>query len=1143
MPTWTADQAAAIQSCGENLLLSAAAGSGKTTVLVARALALIESGVDVDRLLIVTFSRAAAADMKSKLADALTARAEDNARLMEQIDRLERASVCTLHSFCIDVLHAHFEAAGVDPAFRVLDDAELKQLEARALEQALEQAYAQGDAGLMALDYGRGPRRVGELALETLHFSRQRSDPEAWLDWACLDLPQGDGEIWAQELTRAVRRSLCEARALCEVALALTDDPEGPLPYAAALREDVLQLDDLLAAPDYRSLCAQLADTRSARLKSYRPQSERAGALAEQVKTLREAAKKLIKGQHARLLPLDDQLNDLRAAQGALRALRSLTGALSDILDEMKAERSALSFDDLEHRALRALRDPRAAAGMRARYDHVFVDEYQDVSDVQEALLRIVRRADNLFMVGDVKQSIYRFRQAEPALFLEKYADYGAGRGGRLIALRQNFRSRASILEFTNAVFERIMTGGDAEVLYDDAARLRPGAAYQGEDSPIELHLVVRNGLEDEETDDVQEDESREWLRAEQEASLAVSRIAALMGQDTYDARAGQTRPLRPRDFAVLVRTRAGMGAVEQLLNVSGIPAYADAAGGFFDALEVRLALALFRLIENHRRDVDLLACLRAPIVGLESVDLARIRAAYPSGSFRDAALQYMDEKQDMLAARLRDFEQALDRWRTLSRVLPLDRFVDSVLRESGHYAYVGGMPAGARRQANLDALCARAADFESAQAGALTGFLSYVNEVTQSGNDLGEARTLSEADDVVRVMTVHKSKGLEFPVVVALQMGRALARSGARSELFAHRTLGLGIRHTDRDLGSVRDTLPRRAIAERAKREDFNEEMRVLYVLLTRAMDRLILIGTVKDQENAFLRFRTAAMAAGMQPASWLEAMAPAVLSLPGGGDLVGQPDAPDANGPRVRVSWYGAAVPPAALSAADNGESPAEVLSCDNGALEQALYWRYPYAEEVLMPLKLSVSSLAREEIGPASLPPLARRPSFLSEEATGAEYGTQMHAALRGLNLESLRSLSAADMPHAVAGQLDDMRARGLLQGTVSAGAIVRFLCSETGARLLASERIEREWAFTLRLDGQELLLQGVIDCCFIEAGKWVLLDYKTDRADNPDALADRYRPQVALYARALAEITGIPVAERQLYLLGANICIAL
>ena len=489
-PKWTDEQLSAIEARGENLLLSAAAGSGKTTVLVERVLRLVlEDGADVDRMLVVTFTRAAASDMRAKLSKKLGERAAaGDARCREQTLRLERASITTLHAFCADFLRTHFEAAGVDPAFRVLDDAIARQLLDEALDEALEAAYEAGGEELLRLDYGRGPKDVRALTEALVKVLEERPEPEKWLAEACGCGPERLA-LWAGELTRGAKRDVAKARTSLLQARAL---PGCPPHYAAAIEKDLAMLDELAAIDEYDPLARAMAEVRFARAAGGRKSEPVDEGALEAVKRLRESAKDALKKAALMDHPAAQAFADMRALEPELRTLGALAMDASRRFEEKKAEQSGLTYADLERRALDALRNDDVAASVRERFDYVFVDEYQDTSDIQEAIVARVCRADNRFMVGDVKQSIYRFRMAEPKLFLDKYERFRRGEGGRLIPLTRNFRSRPTVLSFVNLVFERAMTGGDSEIVYDELARLNPGNPDAEPGAPVEIHILDR---------------------------------------------------------------------------------------------------------------------------------------------------------------------------------------------------------------------------------------------------------------------------------------------------------------------------------------------------------------------------------------------------------------------------------------------------------------------------------------------------------------------------------------------------------------------------------------------------------------------------------------------------------------------------
>ena len=1144
MPQWTREQLQAIQARGGNILLSAAAGSGKTTVLVERVLRLItEEGADVDRMLVVTFTRAAASDMRAKLSRQLSERAAaGDARCWDQMLKLDRASISTLHAFCADFLRVNFESAGVDPAFRVLDDAVNARLLDEAMTQALEEAYGTGGEALLALDYGRGPSGVRAAAELLMKRMEDRPDPQAWLREAarCDDAALAR---WQDELVEAAKSAVRTARVHLDHALSL---PGCPANYRIAVERDVAALGEMLAVDGYDDLFHALLEYKPARAAGGRRDPLVDEAAVEAVKQLRAAAKDAVTKVALTQLRLDVARADARKLAGQVETLSRIALRALELYEQAKAEQAGLTYADLERRTLMALRDPDAARGMRERYAYVFVDEYQDTSDMQEALLRRLCRPDNLFMVGDVKQSIYRFRLAEPRLFLEKYAAYGRGEGGMLLPLTRNFRSRRGILDFVNLVFERAMTGGASEITYDALARLNPGDPQAREGAtPDVLIRLIDTEAEPEDADAAEAAREIDRARAlEREGALIAGEIRRMMAADAS---------LRFRDFAILTRSKAAaFSAMMPVLLAAGIPAYADGQSGYYESVEISWLLSMLRLVENGRSDLSLIAALRSPAVGLTADELAQIRVACRDGAYADAVARYAGEKDDAIAAKLRAFAGQLEGWRLRAGSVGLGDLTRLILDESGFYTYAGALPGGAQRQANLDQFVTSAAGFDSEFSGSLTRFLRYTEHLRQKG-DGDVAHVLGENDDVVRMMSVHKSKGLEFRVVFAAQLSRKYHAETTGAPLVTHRELGVGMSYFDPELRTRRLSLPQAAIMARQRREDAAEEMRILYVLLTRAQDRLVLVGTVRGVERAMKRWQALA-AAPFASASHLDL----IMSARCAAERAGLPPHSDlAVIPAADIRPPGAAGEGAARRLFEAIlERPSDYA---DARLDAELSWRYPAPLDAKKPLKLTASGLLRELEGPEELPALTERPAFLSQDArrmTGAERGTAYHRCMQLVDLDALAGLSGRALTAAIAEQLDACAERRLLldgqRDAVDAAKLARFLESDVGLRLRAAGQVRREWPFnaTLRAEdvlapeeaarfgGGELLVQGTIDCCFVEDGQWVLLDYKTDRTDDMDALRAHYEKQLGVYALALERVTGMTVKQRLLCLLSGG-----
>ena len=777
-----------------------------------------------------------------------------------------------------------------------------------------------------------------------------------------------------------------------------------------------------------------------------------------------------------------------------------------------------------------------------AGFRYVFIDEYQDSSAIQEAIVGSFAREDGLFLVGDVKQSIYRFRQAEPSLFLQKAArfDKPEREKERRIDLQKNFRSRANVLEAANAVFGRIMRAEETEIEYDEREKLFCGLPAREDDPPVELHVLYQPGEDGAEED---ENAERELAAVEREAKVVAARIRELVGTPFYDAKTETERPLRYRDMTVLMRAVRGSAPLAaQMLESEGIPVFCDAGEGYFDIPEIRAMTALLQTIENGARDEPLLAALRGPALGLEESELAQIRIYTPDVKtpYHEAVRRYREEMDDALAEKLRAFEAKRARWRLCARNQGVDRLIERIYAETGFLARAGALPGGAARQANLHLLTARARTFARTQGGSLHAFLRYAERL-RAGGDSMSASAIGESEDVVRIMTTHKSKGLEFPVVFVLALGRRMSGQSLRARVLMDAELGVGLPCVDTEMNSERDTLLRRAIRVKAQREQLAEEVRVLYVALTRARERLILVGSVAGDKppEAWRGADISQMHTG------LDMIAPALIEA--GASLTIREEAVRLGNSAWRVFAHvgGAAgeLPRrtedvvlhllAELAAAPKDEALTRLMNFKPGVRTAVR--------------KTTVSAVLRDEKRAAQedepLPdaPLLRLPRFMEEQQmTGAQIGTAFHRMMRMLDLDALRATRD------LAAEIDRQRAALLEKGVVSESELaavhprllVRLFASPLGVRMLAAEELHREWAFTYRRETEDgaQLLQGVIDCCFIERGAWVLVDYKTD-ADAAGAI-ERHRPQLELYAQALAGITGRPVRERVLYLVRAG-----
>ena len=1150
MPNWTDQQRDAITDRGHSLIVCAAAGSGKTAVLVERIVQLVREGCPIENMLVVTFTNAAAGEMRQRIGEALGKAAREEPALGEQVMALSRASISTLHRFCGNLLREHFQALSIDPGFRIGDEQECGVLSHQAMEDAVYSCYEVGSDAFLAADRCYTQEELSELAFALHRFMMTRPDPWAFLSRA-QEMVRMTGEAFEQSpaarlLADFAGRRLEHLCANARETLALCEGENGPLHYAAACGMDVQLTADLAEAAKggYTALHDALHGVTFAALGRKKKTDVFDEDIADRVKARRDALKKAVADlQTAFALTMEDAAADIRMTAAPLDGLAELAKTYDTLYTAAKRQRGLMDFDDLEHGALAALELPEVRAALREQYRYVFIDEYQDSSAIQEAIIGSFAREDGLFLVGDVKQSIYRFRQAEPSLFLQKAArfDLPEREQERRIDLQKNFRSRANVLEAANAVFGRIMRAEETEIEYDEREKLFCGLPAREDDPPVELHILYQPGEDSAEEDD--ETAERELVAVEREAKVVAARIRELVGTPFYDAKTETERPLRYRDMTVLMRAVRGSAPLAaQMLESEGIPVFCDAGEGYFDIPEIRAMTALLQTIENGARDEPLLAALRGPALGLDESELAEIRIHTPDTKipYYEAVRRYREEMDDALAEKLRTFEEKRARWRLCARNQGVDRLIERIYAETGFLAQAGALPGGAARQANLHLLTARARTFAGTQGGSLHAFLRYAERL-RAGGDSMSASAIGESEDVVRIMTTHKSKGLEFPVVFVLALGRRMSGQSLRARVLMDAELGVGLPCVDTEMNSERDTLLRRAIRVKAQREQLAEEVRVLYVALTRARERLILVGSVSGDKPPE-KWKSADLSAMN---TGLDMIAPALMQA--GASLTIREEAVRLDDSTWRVFAHVGGAAGGLLRRTEDAvlRLLAELAAAPRDEALIRLMNFKPDAKTAVR--KTTVSAVLRDEKRAAQeeepLPdaPLMRLPRFMEEQQmTGAQIGTAFHRMMRMFDFDALRAT------HNLEEEIDRQRAALLEKGIVSENELatvrprllVRLFASPLGVRMLAAEELHREWAFTYRRETEDgaQLLQGVIDCCFVERGAWVLVDYKTD-ADAAGAI-ERHRPQLELYAQALAGITGMPVRERVLYLVRAG-----
>ena len=1321
---WTPEQLEAITRRDCNLLVAAGAGAGKTAVLVERIIRKItdsERPVDIDRLLVVTFTNAAATEMRERIGDALAAALEatpSSQNLHRQMALLDRASIMTLHSFCLEVVRSHFHSLDLDPLFRITDETEGTLLKLDVLEELFEEKYETEEKEsiffklIESYGGGRDDSALREMILTLHRFTRSHPWPEQWLA-AQAEAPMLQASAclsstpWAQVLLKGAAAELQGLSALLEKAAARASRRQGLEQYCSVLEADKERLRELLSLCEAAIAAASTssAPATGSTLTDIQPGSIPATALGDKawddlhhalssiefdrlprcgkdVDTNAQEEVKAVRSQmKERLKKLFQSGFDANAEQcrADFEKLYPLLHYLSDMVcrfDEMfmqkKKSKSLLDFNDLEHYCLKVLIEDGtatpAAAELSEKYEEILVDEYQDSNLIQELILETVSGMrsgrNNIFMVGDVKQSIYRFRQAKPELFMSKYLSYPSesGHDSQMIQLYKNFRSRAGVISGVNFIFRQIMSSQVGELDYSQKEYLNPGAHYEDINGDctaggaIEVHILdVTSALDEiipgekQDTDDtenvptkssgvgdspvgpksstpeksssavgvgkvaaneashieqrvastdasgdgtLEEEESLDNIQSE--ARIVGKRIKSLVsrvqgGFVIYDKKLRDYRPAQYNDIVILMRaTKNWADIFTDELAAMGIPAYADTGLGYFRTVEVETMLSLLQIIDNPLQDIPMLAVLRSPMLGFTTDELADIRLADRSVTIYEAMKSGSHAEGSFagdIHAKTAKFLEQLQKWRNGSQYTSTDELVWQLLTETGYYSYVGILPGGPERQANLRMLFERARQYEETSYKGLFNFINFINRLRGGGGDMGSAKILGENDNVVRIMSIHKSKGLEFPVVILAGCGKKFNMLDLNAGILLHQELGFGPDLVDLDKRTITPAMSKFAIRQKLRLETLSEEMRIMYVAFTRAREKLIITGSVRNLPSVCARWCGNANTENeklppysvMQASNYLDWIGSAIARHESGESLRLTAQVNEENGiisedPSCwEVKLWGAGAAKVQKETAAEEESIRSWLKDEDqdpelsGQLIEKLQWQYTYAKLSAIPAKISVTELKRrflqeeqQESEVPYIPPMVDRPLFMEPDKglSAAAKGTIMHFVMQNINIERLAKVQNKNLVfiEEIRAQLASMTADEKLTTaeakTVRPEAVAAFFETTVGKRILANKAVHREMTFNIQIKCSEIygelagelygnetmLLQGVIDCWFESEDGIVLLDYKTDYVPQggEELIRKRYSVQIGYYTRALEKIIGQKVSEKYLYL---------
>ena len=1173
---WTSEQQKVIDLRNRNILVSAAAGSGKTAVLVERIIRRLtedDTPTDVDRLLIVTFTEAAAAEMKERISAAIEKKLEErpgDIRLERQATLIHSAQITTIHSFCLAVIRDHFHVIGIDPGFRIAEEGELKLLKQDVLEDLLEECYAEAKEEFLDFTerFGSGKRdkKIEEIILKMYEYSRSYPRPDRWLDQCVKAYASEDLEVRAEE---RVHMRAADIERVLERGLKICEEPDGPYMYGDMLDSDLQELERLQQAENFDAMYSAAAGFKWKRLSS-RKDDTVSPDKKEKVKKLREQAKSLLKGMQEDYFyaPREVWQQDMQDALPSVVTLTELVKRFAHMLDEKKRLRNMIDFNDMEQFALAILTEekdgelvPSAVAGeYQDRFDEVMIDEYQDSNLVQETILTSVSRVSrgeyNIFMVGDVKQSIYSFRLSRPELFMEKYNTYSLKDSvTQRIDLHKNFRSREEVLDSVNDIFRQIMKKELGGIEYDDSAALYPGAEFpplpSGKKDFCKSELLLLD-KEDTGGEDERQAEARMIARRIRE----LIRDGVVLGKETREYRRVQYR-----DIVILTRSIRGWAEVfSSVLGEEGIPAYSVSREGYFETYEVSVLLDYLKILDNARQDLPLAAVLTSAFGGLDTRELAEIRIAYPNVPFYEAAAMCAegdaaeDACMEELRGKLRRFYDQVRYFREKVPYTPIHELLEEIIDKTGYGLYIAAMPGGAQRMANVEMLTERAAAFEGTSYKGLFNFVRYIAQLKKYDVDYGEAGIMDEQADTVRIMSIHKSKGLEFPIVFVAGMGKKFNTQDTKGSVLLHPDWGAGVDLIDLKRRTKTPTFLKKMIREETALENLAEEMRILYVALTRAKEKLIMTGAAKiTEDGAVSDISSVFRAEGAK--CYLDWVLPCILSDETGNVKQESP---------VEVSVFRAED-----LTLQQEETQAEVVAEDvlrnwddsqvyepelRERLDAQIDYVYPFEDEGKMKLKFTVSELKKwaslaEEAGeemyeePVVVPLI---PEFLKEEEilTGAPRGSAYHKLLELLDFTvdyDVENLTAAVQQLRQEGRLTDEMAE-----CIRPKDILRFLGCRSGRRMADAARngkLYKEQPFVLSVDaseiypedcsGEKILVQGIIDVYFEEPDGLVVLDYKTDKVRTGNELKEKYHAQLDYYAQALEQLTEKPVKEKIIY----------
>ena len=1189
---WTDEQTQAINEKNSNILVAAAAGSGKTAVLVERIIRkVVDEGTDINKLLVVTFTNAAASEMRERVLDAIYKKLDGNPndeKLLRQITLLNKASICTIDSFCLEVVRNNFyELENIAPNFRIADTTEIGLLKQEVIEDIFEKKYENEDEDFSKLIHTytsyRDDTPLKDLILKIYNYIQSNPFPEKWLNEKVEMFNIGNNleddfstTQWGKVLLKEMDDELVDGISFLKSAAKILEINPDLEKFSQTIRNDI----DMLNVLKNNLNSWDKAYEINTNLKFVTwPRNKVDSLEKDEAKSIRDSVKENLK-------VLDNILVcDSRTANQDIFDMYSILVKLKDIILEFgeefskrKREKNIVDFQDVEHFALKILIKEKdgeiipsdIAKKYQEKYQEIAIDEYQDSNLVQEYILNSVSKGNNIFMVGDVKQSIYKFRQAMPELFISKYKSYKTKANKTndddlKIQLFKNFRSRENVLYFTNLIFQDIMSDTLGDIEYNEDEYLNLGADYPEEKQNLNTEIDVID-LSDEDVElnieNVNEEKLEEEDRIENvelEARFVANKIKELVESkfQVWDRKEETYRDIKYRDIVILLRSTSSPAPVyeEELLNLE-IPVFSDSSQEYLDSIEIQTIMSLLKIIDNPMQDIPLVCVLRSYIGKFTDNELVKIRLTDSYDNFYTCMQKAIIDVDGDLKEKIQNFFDNLDKWRKEKEYLALDELIWKIYSDTRYYNYVGLMPNGDLRQANLKMLFQKAKDYESSNFKGLYNFINFIDKLKISSGDMGSAKLIGENDDVVRIMSIHKSKGLEFPVVFLSSTGKQFNLNDLKEDVLLHQEMGIGAKYIDYDKQVKYDTLSKLAIKNKILLETLSEEMRILYVALTRAKEKLFIIGVTRDFKKDLEKIDSNIERYPKENGKINPILVKKCKKYLDWILLVYQYEK-NLCSDKVELNTYKKKTLLNTLKKIDNEEvdvlkelESKEANKEELNKISNILNYEYPNILDTTIPTKTAVTTLkqleSKEKIlveKEISLP----KPKFLKdgeeEKITSAMKGTLMHLCLQKLDVKVEYDIGKIN------DLIEELEVKKIIttkeKEAINQNKILEFTKSNIWKELKTAKEIEKEKPFYINVPAKEIykenteeniLVQGIIDLYYIDKDNNInLVDYKTDYIENGNEieLINKYKEQLYLYKKALEQVYKKEVKNTYIY----------